>query len=361
MRKWVLEVFFLILLAGLTIAFFRVVSPFLLDIVFAMLFASMSWPLFSVVRRRLGLGKGLAAALTVLADFLMVVVPLSALATVFSIRTLGGLRDAVGRWPRTIRSISAGDVIAWLESLPLLGSMAQLLEADLEQAIRDLAEIGSRMAAQFASRSVSSVSGLLLHLFILLLLMFFLLRDGEGLQSRIGGFLPLSDREVGELVSDLRNTAAGTLISTLVIGLMEGTLGGVLFVVFGLPSPLLFAMLITILSIIPLIGTNVVLVPAGVVQIFQGNTLAGVVIIVVGLVGVAITQNVIKPRLLGSRSGLHPALALLSILGGIAWLGIVGFVIGPLLVSLSLVMWNQFAKRYQSALAARNTNGEDQL
>jgi predicted PurR-regulated permease PerM len=109
-----------------------------------------------------------------------------------------------------------------------------------------------------------------------------------------------------------------------------------------------------VISMVPLVGTNLILVPAGTVLILQGRVVAGLVIILVGLAGVAVTQNIIKPKLLGDRSGLHPALALLAILGGIAWLGIVGFVIGPLLVSLFIVIWEQFGRRYRSALDSRN-------
>lgn len=114
-----------------------------------------------------------------------------------------------------------------------------------------------------------------------------------------------------------------------------------------------------VLSMIPLIGTNLVLIPAGALTILAGRPVAGILIIVAGAVGVAITQNVIKPQLLGERSGLHPALALLSTIGGIAWLGLIGFLVGPVLAALFVVVWRQFAQRYRRLLEGKNALVEE--
>lgn len=355
MRRWILEGFFLLLLIALTAAFFRVLAPFLLDAFFAMVFVSLSWGILLFYERNLKVNRRVAAFLATLTDFFLVVIPLGLLATLFSIKTLGGIRTAVLAWPRTISQLSVQDVIAWLQSQPVIGQVATLVQSDLEAVISQAVDFLSRTAARFASRSVTGLSSLLFHLFILLFLMFFLFRDGQELNRRIRNLLPLSDEEAEGLLSDLRSTTAATLISTLLIGLIEGLLGGLLFVIFGLPSPLLFALLMALISMVPLVGTNLVLAPTGIVLLLQGRVAAGVVIIAMGLAGVAITQNIIKPKLLGDRSGLHPALALLAILGGIAWLGLVGFVIGPLLVSLFIVIWEQFGRRYRTALDSRNS------
>lgn len=354
MRCWILEVFFLALVAALTVAFFRVVAPFLLDLFFAMLFVSLSWPLLRFYRQRLCLSPGWAAFGATASDLLAVALPAAALAAVFSVNAVGGLRALVSSWPGRISEVTPERAIAWVEGLPLVGSLAKLASADLTQLVREAVDFASRVAGRLARQSVTGLSTLLFHLFITVLLMYSLFRDGESLPGRIRTLLPFSDEEAGELLSELRGTAAATLVSTLLVGLMEGLLGGLLFLVFGLPSPLLFALLMMVISMVPLVGTNLVLVPAGAVLILQGRVAAGIVIITAGVAGVAVTQNVIKPRLLGGRTGLHPALALLSILGGIAWLGVAGFVIGPLVVALTLVIWAQFGKRYRTALDARN-------
>ena len=102
----------------------------------------------------------------------------------------------------------------------------------------------------------------------------------------------------------------------------------------------------------------VVLVPAGAILIVTGRVFSGITVIALGLAGVAITQNLIKPKLLGDRSGLNPALALLATIGGIMWLGLIGFLVGPLLASLFIVVWRQFGKRYQAELSTKDIETE---
>ena len=357
MRNWILEGFFLLLLTALTIGFFRVTAPFLMDIFFAMILVSMSWPLMEFFSKRLRSRRGLAALAALATDVLIVAVPLGGLATLFSIKTAGGIQAVIASWPERFSTLTVADVFSWLESLPVLGSMAKLFEANITELVGQTFNFGSRIVAELASRSLAGFSAFIFHLFILLLLMYFLFKDGQVLHRRVRELLPLADTEADQLLLELKNTTTATLVSTLIIGLIEGALGGLLFLIFGLPSPLFFALLMVVVSIIPLVGTNLILVPAGIILIFNGRIFAGIVIIVVGLVGVAVTQNVIKPKLLGGRSGLHPALALLGILGGIAWLGVVGFVVGPLLVSLFVVIWDQFGKRYRALLQNRNDAG----
>lgn len=356
MRKWILEGFFLILLLTLSIGFYRVISPFVLDIFFSMVFVAISWPILLFYRKKWGFGPRLSSIAALFTDFLLVGIPLAILAVVFSVKTVGGIRAVASSLPQYFSELSRDDIIVWLKTLPFLDQLLTLFESSLRGLLDDLLSFGSQSAARIASRSVSGITRFFLHLFIMIFLMYFLFKDGEKLSERIRTLIPLSDVETDELAADLTKTTAATLVSTLLIGLIEGLMGGLLFIIFGLPSPVLFALLIVVISIIPVVGTNLILVPAGVIQILDGRIAPGVIIIVVGLVGVATTQNIIKPKLLGGRSGLHPALALLAIFGGIAWLGIIGFVIGPLLVSLFVVIWEQFGKRYKRVLSSRNND-----
>jgi predicted PurR-regulated permease PerM len=333
-------------------------APFALDIIFAMLLAALAWPAMRWLEHKVAAGRPLAALLTVLGTLAAVVLPLAAVATLLSVRTAGGIRAAVAAWPRVIERMSVDDILAWGRSLPVLGPAAALIEPQIERALRDALEMGSRGAARLAAQVLSGLTAGLLHGALTFFLFYFILKEGEALMARVRRLLPLTRREADELFADVRNTAGATLASTLVVGVIEGTLGGLLFLLFGLPSPLLFAMVMTVMSILPLLGTNGILVPAGIFEIAVGRPVAGVAIIAAGLAGVTFTQNFLKPRLVGDRTGLNPALALLSILGGIAWLGVTGFVIGPLVASVFTVIWNQFGRRYRAALDAGEADAE---
>ena len=122
-----------------------------------------------------------------------------------------------------------------------------------------------------------------------------------------------------------------------------------LFALFGIPSAALWGLIMVVLSALPMVGINVAIVPAGVVLIIMGDIGRGVGLIVAGVAGVVLSQNVLRPKLVGDRSGLHPALVLLATLGGLAWLGLIGFVIGPILATLAMIAWQQFANRQREA------------
>lgn len=360
-RRWVLEGFFLLMVVGLTAAFFRVMAPFLLDIAFAMVLAAVVWPALRWLERRIAVRRPLAALLTVLGALAAVALPVAFVAALLSLRTAGGIRAAVAAWPHAIARLSVGDLLAWARTLPVIGPVVGMMEPEIDRALRQAVEAGSAAAARFARQILSGLAAGIVHTALTFFLLYFLLKDGETLMARVRRLLPLSHREADELFADVRNTAGATLASTLVVGVMEGTFGGLLFLVFGLPSPLLFAMVMTVMSILPYLGTNGILVPAGILQIALGRPAAGAAIIAGGIAWVTFTQNVVKARLVGGRTGLNPALALLSILGGIAWLGVAGFVIGPLVVSVFIVIWDQFGRRYRVALQASATESPSEL
>jgi len=102
------------------------------------------------------------------------------------------------------------------------------------------------------------------------------------------------------------------------------------------------------LSMIPLIGITVVLIPFALFYILSGDVASGIVIIIVGVSGVTFTQNILKPKLVGDRSGLHQGIVLISSIGGISTFGIIGFIIGPLIATMFFVIWKQFRVKYEN-------------
>ena len=349
-RVRIIELFFLLILVVLTYGFYLVMQPFVLDIFLAGIFTSILFPTYEGLARRLGGRRTLASILMVLLSFIVVVVPMVIIAVIVSSEAVQGYQAVVELLPE----LSTISILDWASDLPVIGQyVTGLAEVDLSETIRNAVRTGSNFVLEAGQRSFVSASSALVNFILVLLLMFFFFETGRRLLATVYNIVPMPNRELREIAIETRRTTTATIISTLIIGLMEGTFGAILFLIFGLPSPFLWGIIITILSMIPLIGTNLVLVPAGIILIVTGRVFAGVAIILLGFGGVAITQNVIKPKLLGDRTGLHPGLALLSTIGGIAWLGIIGFLVGPLVAALFLVVWQQFAKRYRGQLGKR--------
>lgn len=357
-RIRVIEVFFLLLVVALSYGFYLVMRPFILNIFLAAIFTSVLFPAHDHLARRLGGRRGIASILMVLLVFVVVAVPVSIIAILVYSEAISGYTAFVAEVPRLAEQLSGIDLLEWARGVPVLSDYADELEPlQLSEMLRNAVRSISSFVLDATQRSFVSASTALANFVLVLLLMFFFFQSGHRLLMVVYNAVPMPNRELREIATETRRTTTATLISTLLIGMIEGGYGAVLFLVFGLPSPFLWGIVIMILSMIPLIGTNLVLVPAGAILIATGRIWAGILMIALGLGGVAVTQNVIKPKLLGDRSGLHPALALLATIGGIAWLGLIGFLVGPLVATLFLVVWQQFGIRYRHELEQRDDDG----
>ena len=293
----------------------------------------------------------------VLMVFVIVAVPVSVVTILVYSEAVSGYGAILRALPGLSARLSQISILDWASGLPIIGNyVSNLQEVDLSQLFQQAVSGASNFVLNATQRSFLSVSAALMHFLLVLLLMFFLFQAGRRFVAAVYRAVPLPNRELREIAEETRRTTGATLKSTLLIGIIEGTFGAVLFLVFGLPSAFLWGIIIMVLSMIPLIGTNLVLVPAGIILIVSGRVGSGIAMIILGLAGVAATQNVIKPKLLGDRTGLHPAIALLATIGGIAWLGLIGFLVGPLIAALFIVVWGQFGARYRQELSTRNAH-----
>ncbi|TVQ37989.1 MAG: AI-2E family transporter [Spirochaetaceae bacterium] len=355
-RLHVFELSFLLILIGFTWAFYRVMAPFVLNIFLAVIFANICWRPFSYLRAVLGDRAVPAAAVTVLTAFVLLAIPISVIGLLIYHEAVEGYARVQELWPELGNGLENVDVRAWLERLPVVGGMlGDGPPVELGDAVRGVFEFGSDFVVEMSRRSFVSITSALVNSVLILFLMFFLLLDGERIVERLYAAIPLPDSYLRQLAEETIRTTGATLASTVIIGMIEGAYGALLLRLFGLPSPLLWGVIIMILSMIPLIGTNLVLTPAGIILMLSGNVVGGMALALLGYGGVAVTQNIVRPKLLGDRSGLHPAMVLLATIGGIAWLGLVGFLIGPLIASLFVAVWSQFVRFYKSQYADKNS------
>ena len=349
-----LDGIFLLVLVAFTAAFLRLLAPFLWSVFLAVVLANIFGGLFRQLRRGTGRTR-LAAVLTTGAIILVVLVPVVIITSLVTAEVMGATEQIRTNWDRAGIAEFLQSLPDRMESTPLVGPAFQYLpDLDVETTLREVLKNSSEYVLRVSQRSLGNIAVAVLNFLVMLLLIFFLFVDGERIVLRLRELLPMSNHDIDQIAREMFNTTSATLISTLIIGLMEGALATALFLIFGLPSPFLWGVITIVLSMVPLVGTNIVLIPAGIIAILAGRPVAGISIILVGVCGVAVTQNVIRPKLVGDRTGLHPAVALLATIGGIAWLGLIGFLVGPVLASLFFVTWRQFGKRYEVLLAEKD-------
>ena len=334
-RKQIQDAFFIVLLVGLSVAFIRLLSPYLVAIAVAVILAlllrhPLNWLL------RLGVARGAATALVVVALMVLGAVFLILFGILLTSELEEGVRTIRSEWPK---------LLAWAQQrLPWMQALVEQYE--LEQRISDLLGNAASQILSLSQAALSSVAAGILRAVVVAFVVIYLLLDGEKLKKRLYQLLPLDRTQTDQLMQRAAQTLDATVLGTLFIGVLEGTFGGLLFVLFGLPSATLWGLIMVLVSVLPLLGINAVIVPAGVVVIIMGDVGRGVGLIVVGMTGAVVSQNLLRPKLVGDRSGLHPALVLVATLGGLAWLGLVGFVIGPMLATLAMIAWEQFASRH---------------
>lgn len=353
-EKFFLDGIFLLVLIAFSLAFLRLMEPFLLSIFLAVILANI----FGGVFRRLRDGTGaprVASALTTALIVLVVLLPVVIVTSLVTAEIIGATEVIRNNWDSVAVAEYLQSLPELMEGLPVVGQVFEHLPAfDLEGSAREALKGGSEYLLRVSQRSIGNAASAVLNFLVMLFLVYFLLVDSSRIVTPIRKILPLSRNDTDQIVQEMFNTTSATLISTVIIGLMEGALTTFLFLIFRLPSPFLWGVITMVLSMIPLVGTNIVLIPAGLITILTGRPLAGIAIILIGSGGVAITQNVVRPKLVGDKTGLHPAVALLATIGGIAWLGLIGFLVGPVVASLFLVTWRQFGRRYESVLAGKD-------
>ena len=179
--------------------------------------------------------------------------------------------------------------------------------------------------------------------FVMLYLLFFLLRDGAVLSQRIAQAVPLHQQQTQRLFSQFVTVVRATVKGNIVIALIQGMLGGLAFWVLGLPGPLLWGALMAMLSLLPAVGAALVWVPVAAYYLFTGDIVAALGLTAWGVLVIGLVDNLLRPMLVGKDTHMPDYLVLITTLGGIAVFGINGFVIGPVIASMFLVAWDLFA------------------
>lgn len=344
--------FFLILLLFLSIAFLKLIGIFIIDIFLAVvLFIIFRKPFAYFLKKTKSRKK--ASFITVLIVFLIVTIPLFFVGTMVSIEATENYQHLKANLPEYQELLSVESVKEYALKIPYFGEKIadQVQVIDFEQ-IKKMSSETIMTVSTYIFKLLQTVffnlTSFLLHLFITPFLLFYLFYDGKKLVSKIHSVSPFDRNDEKKGMGELVKITDTIVIYTFLIGVVEGIYGGALFAICGIGSPFFWGILMVVLSMIPIVGANTIIIPAGIIQLVMGNYGNGSILLFLGAGLIIINQNIIKPKLTGDRTGLHPVLMFISSLGGIAWLGIVGFLVGPLIAALFIVAWSQYAIKFKN-------------
>jgi predicted PurR-regulated permease PerM len=343
----------LLLLVAISLIFGWILLPFYGAVLWGVIGAIVFVPLHRRLSRSMHDRDGLAAAAVVLLVVLIVILPLSLIGASLAQEASGvygqlqsGEMD-IGRVFQRVLGVLPSWVVDLLNRFGLgsLAGMKDKLSAALLK--------GSEVLASQALTIGQGTFEVIVNLFVMLYLLFFLLRDEDTLSERIERAIPLRPEQRHALLLKFTIVIRATVKGSLLVALAQGALGGLIFWFLGINASLLWAVVMAFLSLLPAVGAGLVWFPVALYLLATGSIWQGVVLIAYGALVIGLVDNVLRPILVGQDTKMPDYVVLISTLGGIEVFGLNGFVIGPVIAAMFIAIWDMFsAERREGAVEA---------
>ncbi|MFH7325939.1 AI-2E family transporter [Desulfurivibrio sp. C05AmB] len=341
----VLRYFLILFLISIVLAG-RLLWPFISILVLSFLLTSIFRPIYCGLNRKLP--DFIASLLTCTLVVLLVFIPL-----VFFITALAQEAQGLYEWSRgagaglaqMLRTFQESPLYVRLqETAALLGF--SLEPEDISRTLADLARVAGLFLYNQASGWAANIMMFVFSFFLMFITIFFLLIEQDRLLNYIFRLSPLPDDQERRLFAKFDEITGAVLIGNGICALIQGVLGGLIFLVFSLGPPVLWGAVMAVLAFLPIFGIGLVLVPAAIVLGFKGNLLGAVILFMLyGVITVTI-EYFLKPKLVGSRVKMHTLLVFLSIIGGLNAFGFLGIIYGPLIITAFLTLAEIYLSSY---------------
>jgi predicted PurR-regulated permease PerM len=334
---------------------FRILEPFLDGLAWAAILASVFHPLFSTLARRLRHPRG-ASALTCVLVTVVIVLPV-----LFLLFTLA--KESVSAY-RVLQEHVSGAGLPSFEvvrkTFPYQWFLARskrlgLPEPDLGVVLTK--GIGS-VSAFLVSRSAAIFAGIthsVINFLVMVVALYYLLLRGPDMLSELRQMSFVRPEHGERIIEKFRAIALATFGGSLATSLIHGIGDGIIFLTFGLPSPLLWGAVMAFLSLVPVVGTALVWVPLVVYYLIKGQVVRGILLLVAFTVVTGIVDNVVKPILMRRGTEVDSIWIFLSVTGGVAVFGLLGLFLGPFLISLLLVLVEIYKVEFRDQLGGNAT------
>ena len=341
------NILFFVILGMATILFLYLLKPFFFPIFWAAVIAGVFMPLYSRINGKLN-RPNLSTAILFLLIVLILLLPVGIVGTLVfneSVQIYATLSPDAKYMDRNLQHLinSISD-----------NSIAHLFHINKAFLIAKSTEVAQGITNYIfvhLTELTQNTLGLLVQFAIMLYTLFFFVRDGDRFLRMAMKILPLGMGREKFLYERFIVTARSTLKVTLIIGGIQGTLGGIVFLVTDVEGALIWGLLMILMAIVPLVGCSIIWAPAGILMLLTGHIWEGVLILAVGFLVISTVDNLLRPILIGKDVEMHPLLIFLSTLGGIILFGFSGFVIGPVITSLLIAIWEMYEEFYRTEKA----------
>ena len=336
---------FLVLLFAVSLAFAWILWPFYAALLWAVVFATVFAPAHGRLLNSMRGHPNVAALTAVLLILTLVLLPLTLTAM------------SVGQEATSLyEKIETGELdfgrflTQLLQALPawateLLNRIGINDIADVQARLSTALKQGSEFIATQAIAIGQGTAHIVVSFFLMLYLLFFFLRDGRELSQRLKEAIPLRAEQKRALFSKFAIVIRAMFKGTILVALLQGLLGGLIFWLLNIPAPVLWGVVMAFLSLLPAIGSALIWLPVAIYLLVTGAVWQGLILTAYGALVIGLVDNLLRPFLIGMDTKLPDYVVLIATLGGIAIFGLNGFVIGPVIAAMFVATWDIFSRR----------------
>ncbi|CAN5745244.1 AI-2E family transporter [soil metagenome] len=312
-------------------------QPFVGVLAWAAVLAIVFYPIHQRLLKRVK-KPGLTALLSCILVLLTILVPVAFV----TIAVLNEFSGAVANLQATItylfdpESPYTGRVLRWV---------SQYIDIEQVRSGQYLRERLQGVSGQLAGRTlgvIGGVIGAIVQVFFVVFTMYYLFRDGDKIFAVLRDALPLDSKQATAIMARTRDVIGASVYGVLAIAIVQGVLGGLAFWVLGVPSAIVWGVVMIFLSMIPMLGAFLVWVPAAAFLALTGHPVKALLMVLWGILVIGMADNFLRPKLVGERTKLHELLIFFAVLGGLRVFGVLGIVLGPVVLAITLALVDVF-------------------
>ncbi|MBI4850150.1 MAG: AI-2E family transporter [Nitrospirae bacterium] len=321
--------------------FYKILNPFMITIAWAMVLSITFYPLYKLVLKYIK-RQWAASLITLIVILITIFGPFSYIISALAGEITGVYRSIEEKGLETITNIQSYPRLQ--EILNKISSYKAIGEFNFQESIVSTLKTVGEYFVRHVSDVFTNVFVLLFNFIIMCLTIYYFLKDGETLTEYLQKLLPFSEGQKNKLVERIKETVVAAVYGQLAVGIAQGGLGGIAFWVLGLPSPVFWGTVMAITSLVPLFGTALVWLPGALILISSGSLGKGIGLLLFGALIISNIDSVLKSLIIGGKANLHTLLVFFSVLGGIKFLGFLGFILGPLIAALCLSLFEIYTE-----------------
>jgi predicted PurR-regulated permease PerM len=334
-ENFTLALFFLIVAITFYL-FYKLMTPFLIPIAWGAILAIIFYPLYLKLNKKVK-SPGLSSLIMCIAIFVVIIGP-----AIYLMAALVGEASDAFTWVNN--AYESGQLKEYLtKMMPFLTkiqdkftSFPQLANLDFESIFKNMIGTVTNAIGAKATGVIGDIAKTVFQFFLTVFSMYFFFRDGEKFVKYLKRMTPLNQAQVGTTFGYLKEVIEGTMYGGVVMALIQGALGGILFAIMGIDSAVFWGAVMGFLSFLPVLGPFLIYIPAGLILFIGGSPVKGILMILIGTLVISQVDNFVRPLLFRGKTQMHTFLMFFSIMGGVALFGLVGIALGPLVTAIFL-------------------------